>query len=213
MEYLNDEGLLIEQPEDMYKFSSDATALANFVSCKKNDTVIDIGCGTGVLSLLIAYNHQPKKIICVDINKNATHQIQKNIQINSEKLINTNFEVLNTDARTMHKQTNGNVADVMVCNPPYFFTGKKSLNQNKNLARHDDTLTLEELSILFTKNVKFGGIVYFCYPSIYIAKAITIFENNNFRIKEIKLLTNNKGVYLALFKCKKGGGHKTTILV
>ena len=56
-------------------------------------------------------------------------------------------------------------------------------------------------------------MVYFCYPANQIAKAITIFENQNFRIKEIKLLSNNKGVYLAIFRAKKGGGHHTTMLV
>ena len=37
MEYLNDEGLLIEQPDNLYKLSSDAVALGNFVQCKTND--------------------------------------------------------------------------------------------------------------------------------------------------------------------------------
>lgn len=213
MEYLNDAGLLIEQPDNMYKFSSDAVALGNFVQCKSSDIVMDIGCGTGVLSLLVSYNHQPREMICVDINPDATTQIQKNIALNHDKLAQTQFTVLNTDARNLHKQLNNKVADVIVCNPPYFTTGKKPLNQHKNLARHDDTLSLEELAILCTKNLKYGGVVYFCYPANQLAKAITIFENDNFRIKKIKFLSNHKGIYLAIFQCKKGGGHHTTMLV
>lgn len=213
MEYLNDAGLLIEQPENMYKFSSDAVALGNFVQCKHTDTVIDIGCGTGVLSLLIAYNHHPHEIIAVDINPDATAQIQKNIALNQDKLAATQFTVLNTDARNLHQQLNPKVADVIVCNPPYFTTGKKPTNPHKNLARHDDTLSLEALAQLCTKNVKFGGLVYFCYPANQLAKAITIFENQNFRVKQIKFLSNHKGIYLAIFKCKKGGGHSTVMLV
>ncbi len=213
MEYLNDKGLLLEQPDGLYKFSSDAIALGNYVQCHTNDTVIDIGCGTGVLTLLIADNHHPQSIISVDINPAATTQLRKNLDLNRKRLTATKFTVITTDARQLHTQLRNQVADVIVCNPPYFDTGKKSQNAHKNLARHDDTLSPTELATLCTKNVKYGGIVYFCYPANQIAKVITIFENENFRIKEIKLLANHKGVYLALFKAKKGGGHHTTMLV
>ena len=213
MEYLNDEGLLIEQPDNLYRLSSDAVALGNFVTCKNTDRVIDVGCGTGVLTLLIAFDHQPREMISVDINAEAIQQLKKNLDINQDKLSNTKFTVLNADARQLHTQISANSADVIVCNPPYFTTGKKSQNQHISQARHADTLSLEDLATLCTRNLKYGGTVYFCYPANQIAKAITIFENNNFRIKTIKLLSNNKGIYLAIFRAKKGGGHQTTLLV
>ncbi len=213
MEFLNNEGLLIEQPDNLYKLSSDAIALANFVTCKNTDTVIDVGCGTGVLTLLVAFNHQPKEIISIDINPDAVKQLEKNLIINKTKLTATHFTPLHADARQLHTIINANRADVIVCNPPYFNTGKKPQNQHVSQARHDDTLSLEDLAILCTRNLKYGGTVYFCYPSNQIAKAITIFENHNFRIKTIKLVANPKGVYLAIFRAKKGGGHQTTLLV
>ncbi|MBO4726058.1 MAG: methyltransferase [Clostridia bacterium] len=211
MEYLNDEGLLIEQPSHLYKLSSDAVALGNFVECKTNDTIIDVGCGTGVLTLLIADRHHPREIIAVDINADAVEQLNKNLALNQNRLSATSFITLHADARQLHKIINHN-ADVIVCNPPYFNTGKKSQNEHVNQARHDDTLSLEDLATLCTRNLKYGGNVYFCYPSNQIAKAIAIFENHNFRIKTIKLIANQKGVYLAIFRAKKGGGHQTTIL-
>lgn len=212
MEYLNDEGLLIEQPNHLYKLSSDAVALGNFVECKTSDTVIDVGCGTGVLTLLIADRQHPHKIISVDINAEAVKQLEKNLALNQDRLSATHFTTIHADARQLHTQLN-RAADVMVCNPPYFTTGKKPQNEHINQARHDDTLSLDDLATLCTKNVKYGGIVYFCYPANQIAKAVATFENHNFRIKTIKLLSNNKGVYLAIFRAKKGGGHHTTLLV
>ena len=213
MEFLNDEGLLIEQPNNLYKLSSDAVALGNFVTCKPTDTVIDVGCGTGVLTLLIAGQQHPRKMISVDINAEAVKQLEKNLTINQAKLKATEFLTLNADARELHTLIPANCADVIVCNPPYFTTGKKSQNEHISQARHDDTLSLNDLASLCTRNIKYGGTVYFCYPANQIAKAITIFENNNFRIKTIKLVSNQKGVYLAIFRAKKGGGHQTTLLV
>ncbi len=214
MEFLNDDGLLIEQPDNLYKLSSDAVALGNFVQCKKTDTVFDIGCGTGVLTLLIAFNHKPREMVSIDINEDAVKQCEKNIKINQEKLSATQFTTLHGDAKHLHKLLPNKDANVIVCNPPYFNTGKKSQkNEHVSQARHDDNLHLEDLAALCTKNIKYGGMVYFCYPADQIAKAITIFENQNFRIKEIKLISNIKGIYLAIFRAKKGGGHHTTMLV
>lgn len=213
MEYLNDAGLLIEQPDNLYKLSSDAVALANFVNCKKSDRVIDVGCGTGVLTLLVAFDHQPHEMISIDINAAAVEQLRKNLLINQAKLTATQFTTLHGDARQLHTMINANSADVIVCNPPYFTAGKKAQNDNISQARHDDTLSLEDLALLATRNLKYGGTVYFCYPANQLARAITIFENKNFRIKTIKLVSNHKGVYLAIFRAKKGGGHNTTLLV
>ena len=210
MEYIADSGIIMEQPETAYHFSSDAVALGSFVRCKKTDTVIDVGCGTGVLTLLIAANMSPRQIIAVDINEDAVAQVKKNITLNETKL-STEFTVLAADAKELHTKIGANTADVIVCNPPYFTTGKKPLNPNKLAARHDGTLSLNDLAASATKLLKYGGMIYFCYPANNTAKAITIFESNNFRVKEIKFISNEKGVYLALFKCKKGGGHSTVV--
>jgi tRNA1(Val) A37 N6-methylase TrmN6 len=195
----------MEQPKSAYHFSSDAVALGEFVKCKKTDMVIDIGCGTGILTLLIAAKQKPKKIIAVDINSAVIPQIEKNISLNNGKF-STEFVVLHADIRTSVGTIGANTADIIACNPPYFSTGKKPVNLNKKLARSDETLSLDDLADTATKLLKYGGAIYFCYPSNKTARAITIFENRNFRVKEIAFIANAKGIYLTLFKCKKGGG-------
>jgi tRNA1(Val) A37 N6-methylase TrmN6 len=149
----------------------------------------------------------------MDINEDAVKQTERNIKQNADKLSGTEFNVYSGDAKSICKTIGANTADIAVCNPPYFSTGKKPLNSNRSLARHDKTLTLDDLAAAATKILKFGGIIYFCYPAVKTAAAVTIFENNNFRVKEIKFITNKKGVYLTLFKCKKGGGHGTKIII
>jgi tRNA1Val (adenine37-N6)-methyltransferase len=219
MDYLTAD-IKIEQNENGYHFTSDAINLGNFVTAKQSDTIIDAGCGSGVLSLLLASKFHPKKIIAVDINKDAAILAAKNVTLNNL----TNCEVINADIRTLHNLTandircsdravivNANTADIIVCNPPYFTSGKQPKNPIKSLARHSETLSLNELALAATRLLKFGGRIYFCYPANKTAEAVTIFENNNFRIKELKFITNDNGVYLTLFKCKKGGGHSTKI--
>jgi tRNA1Val (adenine37-N6)-methyltransferase len=204
--------IVMEQPEDAYHLTGDAVALFGFFSCKTSDTVIDIGCGTGVLTLLTAGVLRPKRIYAVDINKAAVEQLKVNIALNTGKFEKTEIIPLVGDIREAHKTIGANAADAVICNPPYFSTGKRPKNPNKDLARHDGRLSLCDLAAASTKLLKYGGFVYFCYPANRTAKAIAVFENNNFRVKEIKFLYNKKGAYLVLLKCKKGGGDNTKII-
>jgi tRNA1(Val) A37 N6-methylase TrmN6 len=213
-DYLTPDGVKIIQATDGYHFTSDAVALGNFIECKNTDTVIDIGCGGGVISLLVNDNNKPHIILAVDIDKQATELCKKNVSINNME----NIFVFNADARTFHKQIFNskliaNTADVIVCNPPYFSSGRKSLDKTRRIARHDDTLTLDDLAIASTKLLKYGGLLYLCYPAKSTAKAIHILESHNFRVRELKFLQNNKGIYLVLIKCKKGSGDGTQVTV
>jgi tRNA1Val (adenine37-N6)-methyltransferase len=205
--------IVMEQPADAYHLTGDAVSLTRFFSCRATDTVIDAGCGTGVLTLLTAGTLHPRRIYAIDINGAAVRQLEANIALNTGKFGKTEIIPIAADIREAHKTVGANIADAVICNPPYFNTGKRPANPNKNLARHDETLSLDDLASACTKLLKFGGVVYFCYPANKTARAITIFENNNFRVKEIKFLSNEKGAYLSLFKCKKGGGDNTKIII
>jgi FkbM family methyltransferase len=121
MDYL-DNGMMIEQPNDAYHLTSDAVALAKFFDCKPTDIVIDIGCGTGILTLMIA--DKAKKIFAIDINESATQQTIANVKLN--KL--SNVEVICADIKDTHKIIRANTADAVICNPPYFETGKLPTN-------------------------------------------------------------------------------------
>lgn len=197
----------IKQVKDGYHFTSDAIALADFIKCKSGDLVIDAGCGGGVLSLIIWDRCKPKKIVAVDIQPEVIQTVKENFALNSMQ----NAEVHCMDIREFHKAFGANLADVLVCNPPYFSNGRQSANTQKALSRHDESLTIEELATSATKLLKYSGSLYICYPSTLVAKAIGTLENNNFRIKHLKFIKNEKEVYLVLIHAKKGGGHFTSV--
>ena len=54
--------LKIIQNKSLYCFTSDSAILANFVKAKKSDTCLEIGCGSGVISILVNEKCSPKKI-------------------------------------------------------------------------------------------------------------------------------------------------------
>ena len=206
-DFLTNSGVKIKQTQNGYHFTSDAIQLAGFVKCSQTDTVIDAGCGGCVISLIVNDNHKPKTILAVDIHPEAITLANENIALNNI----TNIQTHCADIREFHKTYGANRIDVLVCNPPYFSSGKKSENTVKATARHNDTLSLDDLCSAATKLLKYSGDLYLCYPSSFTAHAIATLESHNFRVKQLKFISNKKEIYLTLFHARKGGGHSTKI--
>jgi len=202
-DFLTPDGIRIKQNNDGNRFTSDAIALANFVKCKPTDTVIDAGCGGGVISLIIADKYKCK-VTAVDIDGGAAKLAQENVALNR----NLNIRVFNDDIREFHKSFGANLADVIVCNPPYFQTGPQSPSTSRAAARHNTTLTLEDLCLAATRLLKYGGKLFLCYPIDQISKLCQVLENNDFRVKELKLLP-----HLVLVHAKKSRGHPSAKII
>ena len=68
-EDLQCQGLKILQDDDLYSFTSDAVILANFVRLKPNETAVEIGGGSGVISILLSAKNSFKKIKIFEIQE------------------------------------------------------------------------------------------------------------------------------------------------
>ena len=99
---------------------------------------LDIGAGTGLLSLMLAQK-TTAFIDAVEIDTAAFEQAKENIHQSqwSEKISVINTHI--TSFKTIKKY------DCIISNPPFFEGYLKSSNSNKNAAKHDTTLTLQQL--------------------------------------------------------------------
>ena len=74
----------IFQDREAFMYGSDAVLLSYFArdSIRNDNTVIDLGCGNGVIPLLLAAHSRAKKIIGIDIQENAVKLARKNVELN-----------------------------------------------------------------------------------------------------------------------------------
>lgn len=74
----------ILQDKEAFMYGSDAVLLSYFArdSIRNDSTVIDLGCGNGVIPLLLAAHSRAKKIIGIEIQENAVRLARKNVALN-----------------------------------------------------------------------------------------------------------------------------------
>ena len=130
----------IKQDKCAMKVGTDAVLLGAWVFPNGSKTILDIGTGTGVISLMLAQKSQAK-IIAIDIDKDSTEQAKLNVEGSVYK---EQIEVKNISIQDLAKESNQKF-DLIITNPPYFIDSYKSVGVTRTMARHSDSLPFEEL--------------------------------------------------------------------
>jgi len=132
----------IQQDKCAMKVCTDACLFGAYVADELQHlfaaNILDIGSGTGLLSLMLAQKTSAL-IDTVEINEAAFIQAKENIQQSPWK---ENITVYNTDIIQFES---GKKYDCIISNPPFFEADLQSADKSKNAAKHDTTLTLQQL--------------------------------------------------------------------
>lgn len=142
--------------------------------------ILDIGTGTGLLSLMLAQKTNAS-IDAVELDKEAASQAVENFSASPWK------ERLQVFESSIHEFNLVKKYDCIISNPPFFEDDLRSGNASKNAAKHDTTLTLDELLQQIKRLLKEEGIACILIPfhrSAYLEKLVS---DNGFFIHE-KLL-------------------------
>jgi tRNA1(Val) A37 N6-methylase TrmN6 len=103
----------IKMAQSLYNPTSDAVWLAAFAPNNDNiKTVLDVGIGTGGVSLCLLHNHPDMQITGIDISEEMLTACKKNMTLN-KKTVN----LINAD---ITKWSTPDVFDLVITNPPYF---------------------------------------------------------------------------------------------
>jgi tRNA1Val (adenine37-N6)-methyltransferase len=149
-------GLKLIQKTEGFCFGVDAVLLANFVDVKKNDTVIDLGTGTGIIPILLAGKRSAQKITGIEIQAEMAEMAKRSVSLNK---LEDKVEILNEDLRNIVQQVGASTFNVVVSNPPYMNHGGGLLNLNntKAISRHEIMCTLEDVIRVSSKLLVTGG--------------------------------------------------------
>jgi tRNA1Val (adenine37-N6)-methyltransferase len=149
------------------------------------NSILDIGTGTGLLSLMIAQN-TTGGIDAIEIEEAAFIQAKQNIEQSPWR---ERMNILNEDALVFNPEKK---YDCILSNPPFFEGDLKSGNQKKDAAKHDTKLTLEQLLQVIDRHLSPAGCFAVLLPYHRLDYFIDLAKTVRFYLNQILLVQHTE---------------------
>lgn len=147
----------IHQDRCAMKVGTDGVLLGAWASGGKR--VLDVGSGTGLVSLMMAQRFSQANVVGIDIDAEACGQAEENVNASpfAERV-----KIVNASLQAFSAQQGG-IFDAIVSNPPFFTDSLKNPDKQRALARHADSLPFVDLlrgvRLLLTEDGLFSLII------------------------------------------------------
>jgi len=155
---------------------------------------LDIGTGTGLLSLMLAQKNPGAEIIGVEINEDAKKQATENI---NASLWKNRINVLEGDVKDHNFPEK---FDLIISNSPFYENEIRSATDSKNVAHHSENLTLKELLDIIKPNLNADGNFFLMFPYKRNDEIKKLFKDHQLHISKILLIRQSiKHDYFRIF--------------
>jgi tRNA1Val (adenine37-N6)-methyltransferase len=174
-QYFQFKQFIIQQHKTAMKVCTDACLFGAWLADKlytKQITarnILDIGTGTGLLSLLLAQK-ATVNIDAVEIDKAAAQQALENF---SSSPFSTQLHLYPVSFQNFTANTK-NKYDLILSNPPFFENDLKSSEAGKNLSKHEDNLSLTSILALSKTLLKPGANIALLLPATRLPQLLTL---------------------------------------
>ncbi len=173
----------VHQDQTAMKVGTDAVLLGAWAEVKKASTILDVGTGTGILSLMAAQRNPNASITAIEIEKNAFKQASYNFQ-NATWASRLNLHHISFQNFTSHE-----LFDCIISNPPFFDNQHFSIDETRTLARHTTHLSYETLIQKTASLLKPSGQFHVILPFqsenhlIDLAQKVNLFPTQILRVR------------------------------
>ena len=203
LEYNN---LKIIQNKNGFCFGIDSVLISDFAKEVKNNSIgVDLGAGTGIISILLTAKTEISKILSVEIQKEVAEMARRSVELNNMQnkieIINLNIkEIINkTKKENLSDNLENNKIieklpregfDFVVTNPPYkkLETGKINNNEYKYISRHEVTADLADFIEVSRYLLKDKGTLYMVHRPERLVDIVELMRKNKIEPKKIRLV-------------------------
>ena len=199
--------LKIIQNKDGFCFVIDSILLTDFAkNIKNNSKVIDLGTGTGIISILLSGKTNRTNFVGVEVQSEVADMAKRSVNLNN---LENRIKILNMNILDLKKEYKKGDFDVVVTNPPYkkLNTGVININDKKLISRHEVKASLEDFIEISSFLLKDFGEFYMVHRPDRLVDIFYIMRQNEIEPKRIKFVypNKNKKANLILVKGIKKG--------
>lgn len=194
----------IYQDDKGFKFSLDSLLLAEYVKVYPNFEILDMCTGNAPIPLVLSLKTN-SHITGVEIQKNIANLAKDSVKLNN---LDKQITIINDDIKNIGKYFPGNNFDIIVCNPPFFKVSSSSytnISDELKLARHEVTITLEQIFSIASNYLKSNGTFYLVQRATRIDEIIIYANKYKMNVKELVFIRTKikDNPRIVLVKCKK----------
>ncbi len=175
--------ILVLQKKRGYRFSLDAPLLADFIRSRPTDSLLELGAGNGIISLLLS--RRPfRRIVGLEIQAGLADLARRNIALNH---LEGKVSILEQDLRTYRA---GEKFDIVFSNPPYIRKqgGQLSPSGEKSIAKHEIKCDIFDIMHVAAQNLGKEGRICIIYPAKRKADFDRALEKNGLKVKILRFV-------------------------
>ena len=181
----------IHQDKTSMKVGTDAVLLGSWVSLDNfPDKILDIGSGTGIISLMLAQRCDAETIDAIEIDENAYEQSVENFEKSdwSDRLYcyHCSFEEF-VDEISSEEET----YDLIVSNPPFYTENAETSSKSRTKARFTSALSFEDLVLGVSKILATEGFFSVIIPFKEEENFVKLANKNNLFLNKVCRVQGN----------------------
>ncbi len=175
-----------------YRFSLDALLLAHFVRLRVGEQVLEMGAGSGVISLLLAGRWERTSVTGIDLQEGLVDMALRSIALNG---LYERVNMRHGDVRKIKMIFPPRSFDVVVSNPPYrkMNSGRINPDREKALARHELAGTVRDFLQAAAYVLKPAGRAYFIYPASRMVELLSSMREARVEPKRLRPVYSRAG--------------------
>ena len=163
---------IIQNPE-RFCFGMDAVLLSGFARAKKQERCLDLGCGNGIIPILMEAKTEGKHFTGLEIQPESADMARRSVALNG---LQDRIDIVEGDIKDASKIFGASSFHVVTTNPPYMTAqhGLTNLYEAKTIARHEVLCNLEDIIRESARLLMPGGRFYMVHRPFRLAEIISL---------------------------------------
>ena len=202
---------IIQNPE-RFCFGMDAVLLSGFARAKKQERCLDLGCGNGIIPILMEAKTEGKHFTGLEIQPESADMAKRSVALNG---LQDRIDIVEGDIKDASKMFGASSFHVVTTNPPYMTAqhGLTNLYEAKTIARHEVLCNLEDIIRESARLLMPGGRFYMVHRPFRLAEIISLMVQYRMEPKRMRLVYPyvDREPNMVLIEGLRGGKSRMTV--